>query len=148
MVPRLRLQETIVVEAKFAPREEKMFLDFIKWNVSQIGVGSCSFLLVCTPRKQCFRNNISSFAGAFNKEVLKATWAYGSEPFILYSYCKTVDTKPVTENFARIVELAPVVQKLDNIVQLISHYQPVCICANKDFSIFPCNCEYALSKQI
>ena len=65
MFPRLRGQETFVAETFFASEKQKMFLTFFR---------NILFFQEMFPRlrgeetmfpQQCFRNNVSSFAGAF-----------------------------------------------------------------------------------
>ena len=64
MFPRLRGQETFVAETFFASEKQKMFLTFFR---------NILFFQQMFPRlrgeetmfpQQCFRNNVSSFAGA------------------------------------------------------------------------------------
>ena len=70
MFPRLRGQETFVAETFFASEKQKMFLTFFR---------NILFLQQMFPRlrgqgtmfpQQCFRDNVSSFAGALRKQLV------------------------------------------------------------------------------
>ena len=69
MLPRLRGQETFVAETFFASKKQKMFLTLFR---------NILFFQQMFPRlrgeetmfpQQCFRNNVSPFAGAFMLSV-------------------------------------------------------------------------------
>ena len=69
MFPRLRGQETFVAETFFASEKQKMFPSFYRNILFFQQMFHCLRGEETMCPQQCFRNNVSSFAGAFMLSV-------------------------------------------------------------------------------